>query len=118
MAQRMRVRPGQAVWVGALAVLCGGLAGCLDADKDKRPRGPPPMAKGSTGINPQPGAMSRVGPPGATAGMNSNPYAPNTSPGGITTATGQLPPGYNGQTGPYYDPMAKANPNSTGMTPV
>jgi hypothetical protein len=123
MAQRMRVRRSRAAWVGALAVLCGGLSGCFGPEKDKKPWDPPPQAKGSTGRTTTTGVYGPDGRPIQTSttapgGVNS-PYNNGTTgtmpgSGSITGSPGQYPQGYR-PSGPQYDPMAPANPNYPGM---
>jgi hypothetical protein len=126
MAQRMRVRLGRIAWVGALAVFCGGLSGCFSPDKDKRPWGSPPQAKGTAGerptttgvIDPKTGQWIKTGsnvPGGTTPGSpytNSTAGTPSAT-GSITGTAGQYPPGYR-PGGPGYDPMSTANPYNPG----
>lgn len=93
MAQRTRVRTGRTAWVGALAVLCGGLTGCFNTDK--KPLGSsPPQAKGSAGL---PTRVSVQDPktgqfvPQNAGGVGQSPYSGGAT--GITGTPGQYQPG-------------------------
>jgi hypothetical protein len=121
MAQRKRMRPSRAVWVGALAVFCGGFTGCFNPEKDKKPLGPPPQAKGSTGLQTTTGVFDKNGQLIKTnpGGVNPNsPYGNGTAgtpgaTGNITGTPGQYPPDYR-PGGPNYSPTAGANPYNPG----
>lgn len=118
MAQRMRVRPGRVVWVGAWAVVCGGLTGCFSPEKDTK-ISPPPQAKGyqtTTGVygpNGQKVATGGTNPGGANYNSPYSTAGAQPGAGNLTSTPGNYPPGYT-PAGRGYDPTAGANPNNPG----
>jgi hypothetical protein len=102
--------------VGALAVLCGGLAGCFQTDK--KPLAPPPQAKGTgerpttVGVFDKNGQLIKTGTV-SPGGMTQTPQYPGGT-AGITATQGQFPQSYQPQ-GPRYDPLAPANSMNPGV---
>ncbi len=102
MAQGTRGRWVRVATTGFAVLLCTGLVGCLNTDKDKKKdlaKRPTPGLPGTPSIGPNGNAIGKTGPTNNQFGTGTNTNTGIVQTGGFNQprpgGAGSLPPGYN-----------------------